>query len=48
MPARDMLVHPNNLPTTQSSFKCKDRQGAGKSMRLGKEYDLKLGAKTAT
>ena len=42
----DMLVHPNNLPTTQSSFNAKIVWMTEKSMRLGKEYDLKLGAKT--
>ena len=42
----DMLVHPNNLPTIQSSFNAKIVWMTEKSMRLGKEYDLKLGAKT--
>ena len=42
----DMLVHPTNLPTTQNSFNAKIVWMTEKSMRLGKEYDLKLGAKT--
>ena len=42
----DMLVHPNNLPTIQSSFNAKIVWMTEKSMRLGKEYDLKLGTKT--
>ena len=44
----DMLVHPNNLPTTQSSFSAKIVWMTEKSMLLGREYDLKLGAKTVT
>ena len=44
----DILVHPNNLPTTQSSFNAKIVWMTEKSMLLGKEYDLKLGAKTVT
>ena len=42
----DMLVHPTNLPTTENSFNAKIVWMTEKSMRLGKEYDLKLGAKT--
>ena len=44
----DMIVHPGNLPTTESSLSAKVVWMTEKPMLPGEEYDLKLGTKTVS